>query len=395
MKKYINISLLTTFVAFLTHLYLTQHYYGVTYGLSEGSSVCNINAFFNCDSVTLSQFSAIKTVPIALLGAFTNLILLLQLLAARFNLVDDEKKQNQMILLTSTMILAASIVMGSISFALLGNACLFCMLCYGLSIVQFSMALIQNNGQLPTIFSEGIPSLFSSQKGTLTLYVIVPLGAILVNSMILDSYGLNEIERLAKEKVSYWSTAPVQNFDLTTGLKMQKGTGPAKMTLVEFADFRCPHCRHAVPALHKFTERHPDVLLIFKPFPLDGTCNAGMKSGGDGVSCGLAFLTMCSEKMIQKGWEVHDFIFDQQDEIHKTNNLSLVINQVVDKFKLNRTDVEKCLQSEEIIQLVKGTAAEGEKAQIGGTPTVFANGKLLQGGQLIPVLEEAYKSLSK
>ncbi len=395
MKKYLNISILATLAAFFTHLYLTQHYYGVTYGLNEGTSVCNINAFFNCDAVTLSRFSAFKTVPLALLGAFTNLILLLQLLVARFNLSDDSDRQNQFILLSATLILSASIVMGSISFALLGNACLFCILTYGLSILQFIMALIQNNGKFPSIFTEGIPSLVSTNKGTLAMYVIIPLSAYLTNSMILDSYGLAEIERLAKEKVSYWASAPPQNFDLNTGLKLQKGTGPARLVLVEFADFRCPHCRHAIPALHKFTERHPDVLLIFKPFPLDGTCNASMKSGGDGVSCGLAFLTMCAEKMVQKGWEVHDYIFDHQDEIHRTNNLSLIINQVVEKFQLSRPEVEKCLQSEEIIQLVKGTAAEGEKAQIGGTPTVFANGKLLQGGQLIPVLEEAYRTLPK
>jgi protein-disulfide isomerase len=50
------------------------------------------------------------------------------------------------------------------------------------------------------------------------------------------------------------------------------------------------------------------------------------------------------------------------------------------------------MSTDEIHEMVKKSAAEGAKAQISGTPSVFLNYKLLPGGQLLPVLENVYKS---
>lgn len=165
------------------------------------------------------------------------------------------------------------------------------------------------------------------------------------------------------------------------------------MTVVAFADFRCPHCKMAAPTLHAFTKSHPDVKLVFKPFPLDGTCNDAIKSGGDGISCGLAATVMCSEKIAQKGWAAHDYIFEKQMEITQAQNLDKNIDSVASALNIANEELKKCVKEPSIIELVKKMAKEGETAQIQGTPTVFVNGKLLGGGQLLPVLEAAYRSI--
>lgn len=79
------------------------------------------------------------------------------------------------------------------------------------------------------------------------------------------------------------------------------------MTIVEFADYLCPHCKVAATSLHNFIKQHPDVLLIFKPFPLDGKSNAALaEHKGNGIRCLLPKITFCMEQLEQKGWQAHE-----------------------------------------------------------------------------------------
>ncbi len=48
-----------------------------------------------------------------------------------------------------------------------------------------------------------------------------------------------------------------------------KGNPKARITLVEFADYECPHCKHFQPVLHQIVDEFPnDVKLYFKHYPL-------------------------------------------------------------------------------------------------------------------------------
>ena len=237
-----------------------------------------------------------------------------------------------------------------------------------------------------------IKDIFTSQRWILGCLIAIPAFAFLSNSMVLDGRGFQNIGKIVDEKIAYWQMAPSQTFD-AKGLVFQKGTAEPVMTIVEFADFRCPHCREAYPALHAFVESHPDVKMTFKTFPLDGVCNAALGNGGDGISCALAEINYCSEKIAQKGWITHHYIYDNQE-----NFRSLPLDEAADKICKdtgisNCDELKKCAKSDETFNDIKSMAAEGAKAQIQGTPSVFVNSKLLQGGQLLPILEAAYKKI--
>src|SRR5436190_65734 len=48
-----------------------------------------------------------------------------------------------------------------------------------------------------------------------------------------------------------------------------RGPSSAPVTIVEWADFECPHCRHAAPLFEKVVEAHPGkVRLVYKFYPL-------------------------------------------------------------------------------------------------------------------------------
>jgi protein-disulfide isomerase len=46
------------------------------------------------------------------------------------------------------------------------------------------------------------------------------------------------------------------------------GSPSAKITLVEFFDYRCPYCKAAQPAIQKLLDANPDVRLVLKEFPI-------------------------------------------------------------------------------------------------------------------------------
>ncbi|MGZ3790714.1 MAG: vitamin K epoxide reductase/DsbA family protein [Bdellovibrio sp.] len=393
-NKYLTLALVTTLVAVGVHTYLTQHYYALKFGAVEGSAFCNVNEVLNCDAVSASKYSAFLNIPIALWGAVTNLVLLYFLTVARFNLVQDKAKTSRYALLLSGMTLFASVVMGSISMTM-NNLCIFCITAYALSLIGFVSTLMGAEAVSLNNITQDIKDIFSKQKWVLGFMAAIPVVTFVGNIMYLESHGFSEIDKIAKEKVAYWQVAPAQNFDLSTGLQMQKGATEPVMTIVEFADFRCPHCKHAAPTLHAFARSHQDVKFIFKPFPLDGTCNEAIKGGGDGISCGLAFAVICAEKLNSKGWAAHDYLFDHQEEIISAQSLDKNLEDISKAVGLSIENLKTCVKDAATQDTVRKMAKEGGNAQIQGTPSVFVNGKLLNGGQLIPVLEAAYKTLKK
>lgn len=394
-KQFLLIAMISTLVAVGFHIYLTLHYFDVKFGLDAGESFCNVSEVLNCDAVTASKFSAFLGVPMALWGAVTNMVLLYFLAVTRFNLVQDQDKTSRYALLLSGVTVIASVVMGVISLTAMSQYCLFCIGTYILSVVGFIFTFLAASDVSASNLMEDIKDIFTTERWVAGFLLAIPAFSFLGNIMYLESHGLSDIQKRAQERVAYWLSAPQQTFDLSTGLVMQKGSAEPIMTIVEFADFRCSHCKHAAPSLHTFTKNHPDVRLIFKPFPLDGTCNEAIKGGGDGISCGLAVATICAEKLAQKGWVAHDHIFANQEDIIRTMNLDKNLEGVAQATGITLEDLKACISNTEMQEIVRKTAKEGETAQIQGTPTVFVNGRLLQQGQLIPVLEAAYKTIKK
>jgi len=49
------------------------------------------------------------------------------------------------------------------------------------------------------------------------------------------------------------------------------GPANAKVTVVQFADYRCPHCKaEAAPAVLALIQKYPDVKFVFKEWPIFG-----------------------------------------------------------------------------------------------------------------------------
>jgi protein-disulfide isomerase len=71
-----------------------------------------------------------------------------------------------------------------------------------------------------------------------------------------------------------------------------------KITVVEFYDYRCPHCANAAPAVVEMIQKNPDVRFVFKEFPIFGAASdraamaaiAVKRAGGDYVGLYRDFM---------------------------------------------------------------------------------------------------------
>lgn len=389
---YLTLALLSTFITLGIHIYLTKHFYDLKFGTGEGNSICNINATFNCDTVTASKYASFLGTPIALWGLVTNLVLFWVLAITRFDLVHDRARVSRYGFLLSCVVMLGSIVMGGISATALGTYCIFCMTAYALSLLTFFGAWKGSEGLERASIARDVQSL-SGQDRWLSFFLVgIPVVSLLANGVINSQFS--DITNLVQSSVASWSVAPQQTFDPNQGLVLKNGTGTPTMILVEFADFRCPHCKAAAPTLHTFVNTHANTELIYKPFPLDGTCNTALKgNGGDGISCGLAFAVFCAEKIAKKGWAAHDFLFENQMDIADAHNLDKNIADIAKNLGIKEDELKSCISSTEIVEQVRKMAEEGGTAKIEGTPSIFVNGKFLNGAQFMPVLEGAYHAL--
>ncbi|MGE3758345.1 MAG: DsbA family protein [Pseudobdellovibrionaceae bacterium] len=397
-NAFFNWAALFTLTAIGLHLYLAGSFLDLKLGTTTGSSACNINATFNCDVTSSSSYAALFGIPIALWGAFVNLYNLGLIIIARLRVSSDQTRIERYSLYLSGLIALASLVMGGISTFKLNAFCPFCLGTYALSFLTLACIykIQTSNGNSQSKLSR-LPDDFGALAGEFRPYLIGALLIIpavwLANSMWSDSKGGREILQLVQNSTQEWQYNSPQTFS-DSGLKAPATRTPI-MTIVEFADFRCAHCRTAAPNLKAFKESHPDVELIYKAFPLDGTCNAapGFKGNGDGISCKLAFSVFCSERK-QKGWEAYHWIFDRQEKFFGSDTTE-VLKTMASDLKMEWSEMEACLAEEDIKNNVQAQAKEGENAKILGTPAIFVNGKKLPGGQFPPVLRAIYDSLKK
>jgi protein-disulfide isomerase/uncharacterized membrane protein len=375
-----------------THLYLTNQHYDLKLGSATGPAICNISATFNCDSVAASRYASVAGIPMALLGLISQIAFFILLLATRYEMSQSSTQIRRLLFWFSGFVLVVSFVMGGISVVKLGTYCLFCMAAYVLSIFQMVGAWkIQTESPVAKL-TEDLGHLMANTRWVFIVLILVPATSWLVNNMVLSSHGYDKINLIVSDSINEWQASSTNEFQMEKALSQGGGANPV-MTIVEFADFLCPHCKMASTPLESFAQAHPDVKLVFKAFALDGVCNKSIPTKGNGVRCKLAAAVMCAEQQSQNGWKAHHWIFEKQDELHSVNDTKGTVQNLSKDLGLSAETLETCMNSDATQELLESMAQEGTAAKIQGTPTIFVNGKLLPRGQVLPVLEAVYQKL--
>ncbi len=139
-----------------------------------------------------------------------------------------------------------------------------------------------------------------------------------------------------------------------------RGDAAAPITLVEFSDFQCPHCKHLQPALDKLLDEYRgQVKLYFKNYPIT-------RAHPDAELAAAAALSAGKQG---KFWAFHDRLF-ATDQLHEDMS---VLEKIAKELKLDlgkwKAEIEPMKKQVEVDH------AEGERVDIDSTPSVFINGR--------------------
>ncbi|MAV92249.1 MAG: hypothetical protein CL676_12590 [Bdellovibrionaceae bacterium] len=396
MKTFTKVALFLLLVSVCIQTYLTLKHYPLTLGLSTGPSICSINQTFDCDAVSASNYSTFLSIPISIWGAIVYLMTFGTLLLSWLQWTENPERMKRFAFFLSLVSTGASIVMGTIALTLMSNYCLFCMILYVFSVLVSLLIYLTLQEPFFSNFAKDIPLYFSENKGLLGVLIAIPVASFMIHRMMLSHYGASELENLVKRGVNSWQTEPQQSLSVPPLLTKGPPKDSATLVISEFADFLCGHCKHASHTLHAFVSAHPDVRFEFFVFPLDGACNPGVDRP-NGRSCFLAKSVYCAEKQKQ-GWAFHDIIFQYQNQLYQSEGpegLRADLDKLTQHLNYSREDLKACIDAVETQEAIEYQAQQGLSLKVQGTPTIFANGRILQMGQMIPVLEGVYSKSSK
>jgi protein-disulfide isomerase len=177
-----------------------------------------------------------------------------------------------------------------------------------------------------------------------------------------------------------------KKIDMTI-LDMDKSpaAGPkgAKVTLVEFSNFQCPHCLDSWTKLKPLLGKYPkDIRYIFKHFPFQP----------DGKTFELSEMAAAAQEVGQEAfWLVHGFLFTNEGQnVAKLERkaVQMKVEQLLREKNYDVRAFQSALESGRGKQRVLEDMALGNRIRITSTPTKIVNGDLIVGSTADSVLEK-------
>ena len=148
------------------------------------------------------------------------------------------------------------------------------------------------------------------------------------------------------------------------------GPADAPVTMVEFADFECPHCARALPKVEAAVHNHEGrVRLVYKYFPLAGHTWARM----------AAIASECARVQNPEAfWDFAAAFYRDQGSID-ASNIAEHVDALSAEHKLDATILHACLLGKSADERVDQDLKDGDAVHVTQTPTLFVNGIPLTG----------------
>jgi len=144
-----------------------------------------------------------------------------------------------------------------------------------------------------------------------------------------------------------------------------QGPAGAPVTLVEYGDYECPHCRQVAPIIEQVQARFGDRLrYVFRHLPLT-TSHPNAQLAAEAAEAAGAQ---------GKFWEMHDRLFAHTGPLHRQQ-----LVQFAQDLDLNLARFERELDEHTHADRVREAFLSGVRSGANGTPTFFLNGVRYDG----------------
>ena len=168
--------------------------------------------------------------------------------------------------------------------------------------------------------------------------------------------------------------ADVERYRIAVDGEPARGGDRPRVTIVEFSDFQCPFCSRLEPTLGALAKKYGRALrIVWKDFPLPQHAHAF-----DAAVAGRAAAAR------GQFWPLHERMFADQRALDRKS--------LVDSARSLGVDVAGAFDDRALQALVRRDLDEARRFAVGGTPTLFVNGRPVHGpltvAALSPLVDE-------
>ena len=384
MKKTLYTILFCSLLSIGFHLYLSERSYSIATDEVEASTICYISHSWNCDNTLNSPYSEFADIPLSNWGFSTQFIIVLLSLLLLIGWTENATLTWLILSCFATVSAGASLIMLGISLFLLRSFCPFCIILYFLSFVIITCVFLSIKQIFP------LPSFRKLRLPLSIFFTLMVLTTILTHLIFINIHNIKSTEKIVKSNVMDWISASVKHSTekalLTTGPSRKE----ALITITEFADFLCSHCRNYYYILKMFKSSNPHIRIEYFSFPLD-QCKSKR------ASCALIRAVYCAERQNQ-GWNIHGLVFEHQKEfITLTDDKKTFqkIKEVGHRLPVTWDTWFQCVESSTTTEVQYKQIKAGNDMNIIGTPSFFVNGKKVYHRYFTKTIKAIQKHLKK
>ena len=156
------------------------------------------------------------------------------------------------------------------------------------------------------------------------------------------------------------------------------GPANAKVTVIEFFDFRCPGCKAVAHDYRALMAAHPEVRFVFKDWPI--------LDRGDDVTSQYAARAALAAHQQGKYLEVYDALMTERALDRAA------IDGILVQHGVDMTQAQAAIASPEMTRHVTDIHTVAATLGLQGTPTFFINGKAsasIEPGEIAKLIEAA------
>lgn len=145
-----------------------------------------------------------------------------------------------------------------------------------------------------------------------------------------------------------------------------KGDPNAPVLIEEFGDLQCPPCGALHPELVSIEKEYgARVRLVFRHFPLTQMHPYALEAAQAAEAAGVQ----------GKFWEMHDWMYDHQQDWTTAPNVRQIFTQQAQNLGLNVEKFKQDMNSADVKQRIIMDYRRGVSLGVQGTPTIFINGR--------------------
>jgi protein-disulfide isomerase/uncharacterized membrane protein len=354
-------------------------------------SYCSVNDTVSCDAVSRSKYAVLFGVPVAVWGVFGYVAMAL---TAWLGLRWRSRAPAALLATLSGFAASATVLLAAISHFVIHAWCLVCIGTYVVNVAVgiLSLSLLDQQGARASY--RALLEQFEKERRR-TVAVVGLAGATVVGLVVLWPPTRAPALLVAPRPVASPGApepsvpaippappgARVEVGETSEGLPWIGAPKPV-VTITEFFDYECAHCRQAFHGLHELLEVNPDRLrVVLRHFPLDKSCNHSIRNKVYEHSCGYAKLANCAKEQ-QRFWDAHEYLFEHSSDKVETADFATAL-------KLNPKALRACLKRED--KALNRDIEAGVQLDLHGTPAFVVDGKTYIQG-LPPSLAERLRT---